>query len=153
MLPWHSMAAARCQVLLTLAQRRQLGCVFDPSSRKNLFLPSQAPGRSMCALVLRGVCKSWTSANHPLTLGFMMSARSASSCFTRPMFELGLSSRAPQVSAHEFDGHAPSCRGSFRPCITMYSNVGLSTPHTSSSPFAVVHGLLSCRLAAVPDLS
>ena len=100
-LPWHSMVAARCQVLLTLAQRRQLGCVFDPSSPEDLFLPSQGPGQSMCALVLRGVCTSWTSGHLPLTPGFMTSARIASPCFTRPKFELGLSSRAPEVSAEQ----------------------------------------------------
>ena len=38
-LPWHSMVAARCQGLITLAQRRQLGCVFNPSSPEDLFLP------------------------------------------------------------------------------------------------------------------
>ena len=98
-LPWHSMVAARCHVLLTLAQRRQLGCVFDPSSPEDLFLPSQGHGRGMCALILRGVCNSWTSGRLPSTLGFTTSARIASPCFTRPRFELGLSSRAPQVSA------------------------------------------------------
>ena len=89
-LPWHSMVAARCHVLLTLAQRRQLGCVFDPSSPEDLFLPSQGHGRGMCALILRGVCQSWTSGHLPSPLGFMTSARIASPCFTRPRFELGL---------------------------------------------------------------
>ena len=55
------------------------GCVFDPSSPKDLFLPSQGFGQSMCALSLHGVCKSWTSGHLPLTLGFMTSARIASS--------------------------------------------------------------------------
>ena len=35
----------------------------------------------------------------PPTFGLMTCARTASPCFTRPRFELGLSSRAPQVSA------------------------------------------------------
>ena len=164
-LPWHSMVAARCQVLITLAQRRQLGCVFNPFSPEDLFLPSQGLGQSMCALVLRGVCTSWTSGHLPLTPGFMTSARIASSCFTRPKFELGLSSRAPEVSAERV---RLSCSLKSRVFSSMHHdvlNVGLSTPHISSSPFApvvimldvfddsVVRGLLSCRLAAVPELS
>ena len=137
-LPWHSMAAARCQVLLTLAQRRQLGCVFGPSSPEDLFLPSQEPGQSMCTLLLRGVWKSWTSGLFPLTLGFMTCARIASSCFTRPKFELGLSSRAPQVSAKRV---RLSCSLKSRVFSFMRHdvlNIGLSTPHLSSSPFAPV---------------
>ena len=59
------MAAARCPVLLTLAQSHQLRCVFDPSSPEDLFLPSQGPGKNMCALLLRGVCNSWTSSHSP----------------------------------------------------------------------------------------
>ena len=35
----------------------------------------------------------------PPTFGFVTCSRTASPCFTRPRFELGLSSRAPQVSA------------------------------------------------------
>ena len=46
------------QVLLTLAQRHQLRCVFELSSPEDLFMPSQRPGQSMCALVLRDVCES-----------------------------------------------------------------------------------------------
>ena len=45
------MVAARCHVLLTLAQRRQLGCVFDPSSPEDLFLPKdmgEACANSFC---------------------------------------------------------------------------------------------------------
>ena len=71
-------------------------------SREDLFLPSHGTGQSMCALVLRGVCKSWMSGHSPAdppTCGFMTSARIASSCVTRPRFELGHSSRAPSVSA------------------------------------------------------
>ena len=127
--------------------------------------PSQGLGQSMCALVLRGVCTSWTSGHLPLTPGFMTSARIASPCFTRPKFELGLSSRAPEVSAERV---RLSCTLKSRVFSSMHHdvlNVGLSTPHISSSPFApvvimldvfddsVVHGLLSCRLAAVPELS
>ena len=122
-LPWHSMVAVRCQVLLTLAQRRQLGCVFDPSSPEDLFLPSQGPGQSMCALVLRGVCTSWTSGHLPLTPGFMTSARIASPASRGPSLSWD-SRRALQKSPpNEFDCHAPSSRGSFRPCITMYSTL------------------------------
>ena len=38
----------------------------------------------------------------PPTFGFVTCARTASPCFTRPRFELGPSSRAPQVSAQRF---------------------------------------------------
>ena len=123
-LPWHSMVAARCQGLLTLAQRRQLGCVFDPSSPEDLFLPSQGLGQSMCALVLRGVCTSWTSGHLPLTPGFMTSARIASPCFTRPKFELGLSSaRSRSLRRTSSTVMLPQVAGLFRPCIRMYSTL------------------------------
>ena len=42
MLPWNSMAALLGVKHCSLpAQRHQLRCVFDPSSQKVLFLPSQ----------------------------------------------------------------------------------------------------------------
>ena len=50
------------------AQRHQLRCVFDSTSPEDLFLPSQGPGQSMCALFLRYVCKSWTSGHTPVDL-------------------------------------------------------------------------------------
>ena len=133
-LPWHSMVTARCHVLLTLAQRRQLGCVFDASSPEDLFLPSQGHGLGMCALILRGVSQSWTSSHLPSTLGFMTSARIASPCFTRPRFELGLSSRAPQVSAKRV---RLSCFLKSRVSSFIHHdvlNVGLSTPHIRRHP-------------------
>ena len=121
--------------------------------------------RHVHALILRGVCKSWTSGHLPSTLGFMTSARIASPCFTRPRFELGLSSRAPQVSAKRV---RPSCFLKSRVSSFIHHdvlNVGLSTPHISSSSFApvvimfdvfddsVVYGLLSCRLASAYELT
>ena len=105
----------------------------------------------------------------PSTLGFMTSAWIASSCFTRPRFELGLSSRAPEISAKQV---RLSCSLKSRVLSSMHHdvlNVGLFTPHISSSPFApvvimldvfddlVVHGLLlssgSCTLAELNEVS
>ena len=48
------------------AQLHQLRCVFDSSSPEDVSLPSQGLGQSMCAFVLRDVCKSWTSGNTPV---------------------------------------------------------------------------------------
>ena len=52
------------------SQRHQLQCAFDPSSPEDLSLPSQGPGHSMCAFVLRDVCKSWTSGHSPVVFRF-----------------------------------------------------------------------------------
>ena len=112
-LPWHSMVAARCHVQLALAQRRQLGCVFDPSSPEDQFLPSQGHGRGMCAIILRGVCKSWTSSHLPSTLGFMTTARIASPCFTRPRFELGLVARSTGLRQTSSTVRLPQVAGLF----------------------------------------
>ena len=76
-----------------------------------------------------GVCKSWMSSHLPLTLGPMTSARIASSCFTRPRFDLELSSTAPQIPAKRV---RLSC--SLKPRVFSSThhdvlNVGLSTPH------------------------
>ena len=85
----------------------------------------------------------------------MTSARSASPCFTRPMFELGLSSRAPQVSAKRVRLPSSS-RGSYRQCVTMYST--LACPRHTCRHYPCTHnawclrrlgpGLSSCCLAA-----
>ena len=88
----------------TLAQRHQLRCVFHPFSPEDLFQPSQRPGQCMRALFLRAVVIGGRQSNLrrrplPSTCGCMPSARSASPWFRRPRFELGLLSRAPQVSA------------------------------------------------------
>ena len=87
MLPLRSMDAARCQVLLTFAQRHQLWCVSDPSFPEELFLPSLRTSASACAhsfcvtlcklvdvraIFVAGLC-------HRLC-GFMTSARIASAC-------------------------------------------------------------------------
>ena len=122
-LPWHSMVAARCHVLLTLAQRRQLGCVFDPSSPEDLFLPCQGHGRGMCALILRGVCKSWTSGHLPSTLGFMTSARIASPASRGPDLSWDSRRALHRSPPNEFDRHASSSRGSLRSSITMHSTL------------------------------
>ena len=74
----------------------------------------------------------------PPTCGFMTSARIASSCVTRPRFELGHSSRAPQVSAKRVRLSC-SLKSRFFSCMHHdVLNVGLFTPHMSSSPFAPV---------------
>ena len=140
-------------------QRRQLGCVFDPSFQRICSCLPKNQGKA-CA---HSFCMSFASRGRqailPLTLGFMTSARIASPCFTRP------SSRAPQVSAKRV---RLSCSLKERVFSFMHHDVlhvGLSTPPMSSSPFApvafvlevfddsVVHGLLSCRLAPACELS
>ena len=136
------MVTARCHVLLTLAQRRPAWVRLRSLLSRGSVPAFQGHGRGMRALILRGVCKPWTSGHLPSTLGFMTSARIASTCFTRPRFELGLSSRAPLSPPNEFDCHASSSRGSLRSSIKMYSNVGLSTPQVSTSSFAPVVNML-----------
>ena len=85
-LPWHSMAVSvKCCSLH--AQRHQ------PSFSVTLmtaFWTSAVGHRRQQAIMHRGPL--------PSTCEFMQSARIAFSCFTRPRFELGLSSRAPQIS-------------------------------------------------------
>ena len=140
MLPWHSMVAARCQVLLTLAQRHQLRCVFDPSSPEELSLPSQGPGQSMCALFLCDVCRSWTSGHSPTDFRFL---DICSDFFTRPDLSWD-SRRARHMSPpNEFDCHAPSSRGSFRSCITMYST--LACPRHTCRHHPCIHGARCLR--------
>ena len=99
-----SMALHGCCSLSSTAHSRSasLRCVFDPSSPEARFLPSQGPGQSMCALVLRGLCKSWTSGLATADFWLHDICSDCSPCFTRPRFELGLSSGAPQVSAKRF---------------------------------------------------
>ena len=100
-----------------------------------LSLPSQRPQQSMCAFVLRDVCKVVdVRPFSPSTFGFMTSARIASPCFTRPSFELGHSLRAPQASAKRV---RLSCSLKSRVLSSIHHdvlNVALSTPHLSSSP-------------------
>ena len=130
MIPWHHMAAARCQALHTLLDRHQLRCVFDPSSPEDLFLPSPRPGQNMCALVLRGVCKSWTSSHSPADFWLRYLC---SDCFSLLHAAPGSSwdsRRALRKSPpNEFDCHAPSGRGSFRSCVIMYPTLAVhATP-------------------------
>ena len=61
MLPWHSVAAARCQVLLALAQRHLAWCVFDPSP-KDLFLLARDTRRSATRVRLSCSLKSLVSS-------------------------------------------------------------------------------------------
>ena len=57
----------------------------------------------------------------PSTCGFVTSARIASPCFTRPRFELELSSHVPQVSAKR-DRLSCTIRSRASPsCVTMWS--------------------------------
>ena len=54
MLPWHSMAAVRCQVLLSSCTSLSASVPPIPPLRK--ICPCQEPDRTHCALVLRDVC-------------------------------------------------------------------------------------------------
>ena len=87
-LPWHSMAAVRRQVLLSSCTSLSVSVPPDPSSPKDLH-----------ALSFCEKCVLTSSHSVPSSCGSVQSARIAYSCFPRPRFELGLSSCFPQVSA------------------------------------------------------
>ena len=122
---------------------------------EDLFLPSQGPGQSMCALILRGVCKSWTSRHLALTLGFMTSARIASSCFKRPRQILRQTSSTgmlPQVAG--LFVHASRCIQRWpvhatrrRHPLHQWSSCLKSSTSRSCMDYSL------CRLAAAPELS
>ena len=132
------MAAARCQVLLTLTERHQRRRVFDPSSPKDLFLPSQGNGQEMSALVLHGVCKSWTSSHSPADFWLRYLC---SDCFSLL--------HAAQVRAGTLVAHSASLR-STSSTVMLHQVAGLfvhaspctqrwpSTPHLPSSPIEPV---------------
>ena len=63
----------------------------------------------------------------------MSSTRTASPCFTRPRFELGLSSRDPQVSAKRARPTYPSGRGSFPSMHGPRQRCCSVPPHSSST--------------------
>ena len=112
MLPVHSMVAVRCQELLSVINFGASS--IPPLQRIRPCLPKDL-GKA-CA---HSFCVTFVSRGRLLsTFGFMTSARIASPCFTRPRFELGLSSPAPQVSAKRVRLSCSS-RGSSRPFITM----------------------------------
>ena len=121
-LPWHSMVAAPCQELLNFI-------VFGASS-----IP---PLQRICPCLPKTWAKharTLSQAVLPSTFGIMTSARIASPCFTRPRFELGLSSRVPQVSAKRV---RLSCFLKSRVLSSIHHDVldiDLSTQHLSSSP-------------------
>ena len=138
-LPWLLLVVTCCSLSLSVVS---LGASVDPSTPQDLFLPSQRLGQSMCALVLRGVCKSWTSGHLPSTLGFMTSAQIASPCFTRPRFELGL---LHSSQPNELDCHASSSRGSLRSSITMYSTLACPRHTYRRHP---LHKLSSCLMSS-----
>ena len=77
-LPWHSMAV------------NVKGCSLLAQRHRPSFSVALTNGRQQ-AILHHGPL--------PSTGEFMQSARIACPCFTRPRFELGLSSRAPQISA------------------------------------------------------
>ena len=68
----------------------------------------------------------------------MRSARIASPCFTRPRFELGVSSRAPQVSNKRIRLSCSLKSHVFSSIHHDVLNGGLSTPHLSSSTLAII---------------
>ena len=91
----------------------------------------------MCALPLRGIASGGRQANLrrvplPSTCGCMTSARIAAPCFTRPKFEVGLSSRAPQVSAKRV---RLSCHIGFR-VFSFVRHDEVNVAQSTSSPVA-----------------
>ena len=98
--PWHYMAAARCLVLLAHAQSHQLRCgIEDRPLQKICSCLLQDLGKTCAHSFCLAFAIHGRQAILPPTFGFVTCARTASPCFTRPRSELGLSSRAPQVSA------------------------------------------------------
>ena len=109
-LPWHSIVAARSTSSASVRLR---------------FLLSR---RSVAAFP-KTWAKSWTSSRSPVDFRFHDICSDCFPCVTRPRFELGLSSRAPQVSAKRV---RLSCSLKSRVLSSMHHdvlNVGLSTPH------------------------
>ena len=116
------------------AQLHRLRCVFDTSSPEDLSLPSQNLGKACAHSFCMTFLNRGRQAVLPSTFGIMTSARIVSPCFTRPRFELGLSSRAPQVSAKRV---RLSCFLKSRVLSSIHHDVldiDLSTQHLSSSP-------------------
>ena len=96
MLPWHSMVAAPCHVPLT-----------------------PCPASSDSVLVLCDACWDIRRGSLSSTCGLM--TRIASSGFPRPSFEVGLSSRVPQVSAKRVRQSCSIKSRTLLSTITMYS--------------------------------
>ena len=98
-LPRYSTVAARCQEPLNVISFGASS--IPPLQRICRCLPKDL--RKACA---HSFCVTFVSRGRqailPSTFSCMTCARIASPCFTRPRFELGLSWRAPQVSAKRF---------------------------------------------------
>ena len=140
--PQMTTTAARCQVLLSSCSPSsasvrlrsftlQVICSCLPKNLSkacahSFFVTFASSGRR--AILHRG----------PLLPagGFVRSARIASPCFPRPKFELGLSSRVPQESAKRVRLSCSIKSRFSQSCVKDVVNVGPSTPHLSSSPFA-----------------
>ena len=129
-LSWHSMDAARCQEPLNVISFGASS--IPPLQRICRCLPNDL-GKACAHYFCVTFANRGRQAILPSNVGFMTSARIASSCFTRPRFELGLSSRAPQVSAKRV---RLSCTLKSRVLSSIHHdvlNIGLSTLHLSSS--------------------
>ena len=133
--PWLLLVVKCCSLSLSVISFGASS--IPPLQRISSCLPKdlgKACAHSFCVAFASRGCQ----AILPPTCGFMTSARIASSCVTRPRFELGHSSRAPQVSAKRVRLSC-SLKSRFFSCMHHdVLNVGLFTPHMSSSPFAPV---------------
>ena len=121
-----------CSFSSTPHQRRQFWASSIPPPEICSCLPKDLAKGCAHSFSVSFACRG-RQAILPPTFGFMASARIASPCFTRPKFELGLSSRAPQVSAKRV---RLSC--SLKSLVFSFLrhdvlNVGPSTPHLSST--------------------
>ena len=119
--------AARCQALLTACStssasvrlRSLLSKGSVPAFPKNL---SKACAHSFfVAFASCGLRAILHCGPLPPTCSIMTSARIASPCFPLPRFELGLSSRVPQVSAKRVPLSCTTKSRFSRSCVTMQS--------------------------------
>ena len=142
-LPWHSMVAARCQKPLNVIS-------FGASSIPLLHRICRCLPKDLGKACAHSFCVTFVSRGRqailPSTFGFMTSARIVSPCFTSWDSRRALLRSPPD----EFDCHAPSNRGSYRPCITMYST--LACPRYTCHHHPCTHNAW-CPRRLGPELS
>ena len=151
--PWHSMSLHGGRLVVKYLRSA------SPASMRFRSLLSKGSVPAFPKTWAKHVCVALASRGRqtilPLTCGFTTSARIASSCFTRPRFELALASHAP-VSAKRV---RLSCSINSRVFAFMRHDVfhvGPSTPHLTSSPLASVVislGVFSCRHVAASQFA
>ena len=131
MLPWHSLALNQCQVLVSSCTSVSASVPPILPHLKDLSLLFQESSPNTCALFLRNVCFLTSSRSLSSSCGCVQSVLIAYPCFPRPRFELGHTSRVPQVSAKRA-----------RPPRPNVVNIGPSTPSLSSPKFVASAALL-----------